>query len=70
MFDQLFSAQQAETQLLAGGISTALVTTAAGLMVAIPALVCHRVILRHIDALLIEVEATSNRFFEHMRAER
>jgi biopolymer transport protein ExbB len=46
------------------------VTTAAGLMVAIPALVCHRVMLRHIDALLIEVEATSNRFFEQMRAER
>ena len=70
VFDQLFAAQQAETQLLAGGISTALVTTAAGLMVAIPALVCHRVMLRHIDALLIEVEATSNRFFEQMRAER
>lgn len=70
VFDQLFAAQQAETQLLAGGISTALVTTAAGLMVAIPALVCHRVMLRHIDALLIEVEATSNRFFEQMRSER
>jgi len=70
VFDQLFAAQQAETQLLAGGISTALVTTAAGLMVAIPALVCHRVMLRQIDALLIEVEATSNRFFEQMRAER
>ncbi|MEL0048754.1 MAG: MotA/TolQ/ExbB proton channel family protein [Gammaproteobacteria bacterium] len=70
VFDQLFAAQQAETQLLAGGISTALVTTAAGLMVAIPALICHRVTLRHIDALLIEVEATSNRFFEQMRAAR
>ena len=69
VFDQLFAAQQAETQLLAGGISTALVTTAAGLMVAIPALICHRILLRHIDALLIEVEAISNRFLEQMRAE-
>jgi biopolymer transport protein ExbB len=70
VFDQLFAAQQAETQLLAGGISTALVTTAAGLMVAIPALICHRVILRHVDALLIEIETTSSRFFEQLRATR
>lgn len=68
VFDQLFAARQAETQLLAGGISTALVTTSAGLIVAIPALICHRVLLRHIDALLIEVEAVSNRFLEQMRA--
>ena len=69
VFDQLFAAQQAETQLWPV-VLTALVTTAAGLMVAIPALICHRVTLRHIDALLIEVEATSNRFFEQMRAAR
>jgi biopolymer transport protein ExbB len=68
VFDQLFAAQQAQTHLLAGGISTALVTTAAGLVVAIPALICHRVLLRHVDALLIEIEAVSSRFLEQMRA--
>lgn len=67
VFDQLFAAGQTDTRLLAGGISTALVTTAAGLSVAIPALICHRALLRHVDALLIEVEAVSNRFFEQMR---
>lgn len=67
VFDQLFAAGQTDSQLLAGGISTALITTAAGLSVAIPALICHRALLRHVDALLIEIEAVSNRFLEQMR---
>ena len=67
VFDQLFAAGQTDAQLLAGGISTALITTAAGLSVAIPALICHRALLRHVDALLIEMEAVSNRFLEQLR---
>jgi biopolymer transport protein ExbB len=67
VFDQLFAAGQTDSQLLAGGISTALITTAAGLSVAIPALVCHRAMLRHVDALLLEIEAVSDRFFDQMR---
>ena len=67
VFDQLFAAGQTDAQLLAGGISTALITTAAGLSVAIPALICHRALLRHVDALLIEMEAVSNRFLERFR---
>ena len=67
VFDQLFAAGQTDAQLLAGGISTALITTAAGLSVAIPALICHRALLRHVDALLIEMEAVSNRFLEQFR---
>ena len=67
VFDQLFAAGQTDSQLLAGGISTALITTAAGLSVAIPALICHRALLRHVDALLVEMEAVSNRFLEQLR---
>ena len=67
VFDQLFAAGQTDAQLLAGGISTALITTAAGLSVAIPTLVCHRALLRHVDALLLEIEAVSDRFFDQMR---
>ena len=67
VFDQLFAAGQTDAQLLAGGISTALITTATGLSVAIPALICHRALLRHVDALLIEMEAVSNRFLEQLR---
>ena len=67
VFNQLFAAGQTDAQLLAGGISTALITTAAGLSVAIPALICHRALLRHVDALLIEMEAVSNRFLDQLR---
>jgi len=67
VFDQLFAAGQTDAQLLAGGISTALITTATGLSVAIPALICHRALLRHVDALLIEMEAVSNRLLEQLR---
>jgi biopolymer transport protein ExbB len=42
--------------LLAGGISKALITTAAGLIVAIPALVCHRFFERRIDSLVVEMQ--------------
>ena len=41
---------------LAGGISEALITTAAGLCVAIPALAMHRFYLRRIDGIVVELE--------------
>jgi biopolymer transport protein ExbB len=41
---------------LAGGISEALITTAAGLMVAIPALVAHRYLRSRVDALVVRME--------------
>jgi biopolymer transport protein ExbB len=42
--------------VLAGGISQALITTAAGLSVAIPALIFHRALTRKIDDLLVSME--------------
>jgi biopolymer transport protein ExbB len=41
---------------LAGGISESLVTTAAGLMVAIPALIAYRYLRGRIDALVVQME--------------
>lgn len=41
---------------LAGGISTALITTAAGLSVAIPALVFHRYLAGRVDELVVKME--------------
>lgn len=41
---------------LAGGISKALITTAAGLSVAIPAILFHRFLSARVDELLIEME--------------
>jgi len=50
--------------MLAGGISEALITTAAGLSVAIPALVCYRIIKDKSDALIFEMEENSVRMIE------
>jgi biopolymer transport protein ExbB len=41
---------------LAGGIAEALITTFAGLCVAIPATVCHRMIQNRVGALIFEME--------------
>ena len=67
VFDQLFVVGQAETQMLAGGISTALITSAAGLIVAIPALIAHRVLLRWVDEMILDIDAETSAFFERIR---
>jgi len=43
-------------ELLAGGISKALITTAAGLIVAIPTLIVHRHFLRRVDTIVVGLE--------------
>ena len=45
--------------VLAGGISEALITTAAGLVVAIPALVMHRYFTGKIDTIVVGLEQVS-----------
>jgi biopolymer transport protein ExbB len=55
---------------LAGGISQALITTAAGLFVAIPALMFHRFFLRRVDDLIITMEQEATKLIEIMHGER
>ncbi len=59
-----------QAQALAGGIATALLTTAAGLMVAIPAMIVHRYFQRQIDTLSIALEQQATAFVEAMRLSR
>ncbi|MGD9662310.1 MAG: MotA/TolQ/ExbB proton channel family protein [Porticoccaceae bacterium] len=56
--------------VLAGGISEALITTAAGLTVAIPALICHRFFERRIDSLTITMEDQAIRLVDALHGER
>ena len=49
---------------LAGGISEALVTTLAGLSVAIPTVVMHRYLLNKANALTLEMERLCTRFMD------
>jgi biopolymer transport protein ExbB len=50
--------------LLAGGISEALITTATGLCVAIPTLVCYRILKDKAEALIFEMEENSLKIIE------
>jgi biopolymer transport protein ExbB len=50
--------------VLAGGISEALITTAAGLAVAIPALIAYRYLRRRVDSLVVMIEKEAIRFIE------
>ncbi len=56
--------------LLAGGISEALVTTAAGLTVAIPSLMAHRYFRRQIDEHVIAMEQEAIKLVEVMHGQR
>ncbi|KAB7627700.1 MotA/TolQ/ExbB proton channel family protein [Alkalilimnicola sp. S0819] len=44
------------TAALAGGIGEALITTAAGLVVAVPALIAYRYLRGHVDGLIVDME--------------
>ncbi len=55
--------------VLAGGISEALITTAAGLSVAIPTLIFYRYFRAKVDALVIEMEQESIKLVEIIHGE-
>jgi biopolymer transport protein ExbB len=50
--------------VLAGGIATALITTAAGLTVAIPALIAYRFYRNRVDSLVVEMEKEAIKLVE------
>lgn len=56
--------------LLAGGISEALITTAAGLTVAIPALIMHRYFQRKIDTVVVTMEQEATKLVDALHSER
>lgn len=55
---------------LASGIATALITTAAGLIVAIPALFFHRYLQRRVDELVVGMEQEAIRLVEMVQGDR
>ncbi len=70
VFTAITSAGVGNPGVLAGGISEALITTAAGLSVAIPALIFHRYLSGRVDRLVISMEAESLKMVEVMHGER
>lgn len=55
-FSALTTGGAGDPAALAGGISEALITTAAGLMVAIPALIAYRYLRGRVDSLVVQME--------------
>lgn len=70
VFAVLMESGAGNTALLAGGISEALLTTAAGLGVAIPALIFHRFFSRRIDELVVTMEQQSTKLVDTLYSDR
>jgi len=56
--------------VLAGGISQALITTAAGLAIAIPTLIFHRYHLRRVDELVVIMEHEASKLVDIVHGEK
>jgi biopolymer transport protein ExbB len=56
--------------ILAGGISEALITTAAGLSVAIPSLMGYRYLRGRVDGLVVQMEKEAWKFLETLQHQR
>nr|WP_205755189.1 MotA/TolQ/ExbB proton channel family protein [Azotobacter chroococcum] len=70
IFSSFMGSGMANAPQLAGGISTALITTAAGLFVAIPALFFHRYLQRRIDELVVGMEQEAIKLVEVVQGDR
>lgn len=70
VFSVIMDAGVGDAGILAGGISQALITTAAGLSVAIPTLMFHRYFVSRVDKLVVGMEQQALRLIEVMKGER
>ncbi|MFV3385800.1 MotA/TolQ/ExbB proton channel family protein [Pseudomonas sp. NY15364] len=70
IFSSFMGSGMANAPMLAGGISKALITTAAGLMVAIPALFFHRYLQRRVDELVVGMEQEAIKLVEMVQGDR
>ena len=67
VFEQIYLAGVEDAPLLAGGISQALVSTAAGLSVAIPALLFHRFFNAKIEGLVVLIDMNATKIIDSLR---
>ena len=65
-FEAIAASEQVNAKLVASGISEALITTASGLIVAIPATVAYNYFVSSIDRFVIEMEETSAELIEEL----
>lgn len=70
IFQDTVEAGSGDIRMLAGGIAVALITTAAGLVVAIPAVFFHRFFTRKVEALVVELERESIKLVDALYSSR
>lgn len=70
VFAEIMTQGTGQANLLAGGISEALITTAAGLVVAIPALICYRILQRRVDEIVVYMEQEAIKLVDVLHGER
>lgn len=69
VFAEIMTQGTGNASALAGGISEALITTAAGLCVAIPALTLHRYFVGRIDSIVVELEQQTIKLVDAVHAQ-
>jgi biopolymer transport protein ExbB len=70
IFNGFMGDGMSNTASLASGIGKALITTAAGLIVAIPAVFFHRYLLRRVDELVVAMEQEAIKLVEVVQGDR
>lgn len=70
VFNEIMQYGTGNAGVLAGGISEALITTAAGLAVAIPALIAHRHFTRKVDSLVVYMEQQTVKLVDALYSKR
>lgn len=63
-FDAIANADSVNAKVVAGGIKEALITTAAGLIVAIPAMVFYQYLQGRVASFISDVEESANRIYK------
>lgn len=69
VFAEIMTQGTGNASALAGGISEALITTAAGLCVAIPALTMHRYFTGRIDGIVVDLEQQTIKLVDALHAQ-
>lgn len=63
-FDAIANADQVNAKVVAGGIKEALITTAAGLIVALPAMAFYQVLQSKVNSFAADVEEAANKIYK------
>jgi biopolymer transport protein ExbB len=67
-FQAIEIAGEVEATLVAGGIKVALVTTAVGLVIAIPVSIFHNFFVSRIDSLVVDMEESAQKMIDTLYA--